>query len=97
MSRCRVGSVAMNRVVIERDRARQIVYYGFDQRGRWLTEEYAAKALVLWDAIVRNRTDGALVRIVGPVEPGMTDAQADRRNAALLTESYRTIVQFVPD
>jgi exosortase D (VPLPA-CTERM-specific) len=88
--------VRMNRVLIERDDRKQIVYYGFYQRGRWMVNEYGVKAALLIDAVTRNRTDGALVRLVAPVLPGMTERQADQRIAALLTESYPAIVQFVP-
>ena len=90
------GSVPMNRVLIERDDAKQIVYYGFYQRGRWMVNEYGVKLALLADAVTRNRTDGALIRLVAPVLPGMTERQADARIAALLTKSYPAIVQFVP-
>ena len=57
----------VNRVVIAKGSSRQLVYYWFDQRGRQMTNEYGVKWMIFWDALTRNRTDGALVRLVTPV------------------------------
>jgi exosortase D (VPLPA-CTERM-specific) len=54
----------VNRVVIQKDKAKNLVYYWFQQRGRIVTNEYLAKWFIFVDALTRNRTDGALVRII---------------------------------
>lgn len=56
-------NVRVNRVVIEKGSAKSLVFYWFQQRGRIITNEYLAKWFIFWDALTRNRTDGALVRI----------------------------------
>ncbi len=56
-------SLMVNRVVIQKGSAKSLVYYWFQQRGRIITNEYLAKWYIFWDALTRNRTDGALVRI----------------------------------
>jgi len=66
-----------NRVLIELGTHRQVVYYWFQQRGRVVTNEYLVKWFIFWDALARNRTDGALVRLSAPVPPGSSDAAAD--------------------
>ena len=53
----------VNRVIIGLGDDRQLVYYWFAQRGRMLTNEYLVKWYIFWDALTRNRTDGALVRL----------------------------------
>ena len=35
-----------------------LVYYWFEQRGRRMTNDYAAKASVVWDGLTRGRSDG---------------------------------------
>ena len=52
----------VNRVIIGLGDDRQLVYYWFAQRGRMLTNEYVVKWYIFWDALTRNRTDGALVQ-----------------------------------
>jgi EpsI family protein len=49
---------------------KQLVYYWFQQRGRVMTNEFVVKWNMLVDAITRNRSDGALVRLVIPLSAG---------------------------
>ena len=55
--------MTVNRAVIAQGDSRQLVYYWFVERGRVQTNEYAVKWYIFWDALTRNRTDGALVRV----------------------------------
>jgi len=57
----------VNRALIQKGEEKQLVYYWFQQRGRMLTNEYMVKWYLFWDALTRNRTDGALVRLITPV------------------------------
>lgn len=59
--------VTINRVLIGREGDRQLVLYWYQERGRIIANEYAAKLYLVTDAATRNRTDGALVRISAPV------------------------------
>lgn len=68
----------VNRVEIEKGDYRQLVYYWFQQRGRVVTNEYLVKWFLFWDALTRNRTDGALVRITTSVGPGQDIAEAEQ-------------------
>lgn len=71
--------LTVNRAIIGKGDFQQLVYYWFPQRDRFLTSEYWVKWYIFWDALTRNRTDGALVRLVTPViGPDGFDA-ADRR------------------
>jgi EpsI family protein len=57
----------INRVLIGKEGERQLVLYWYQERGRIIANEYAAKLYLITDAVTRNRTDGALVRISAPV------------------------------
>ena len=57
----------VKRLIIEKDQKRDLVLYWYQDRGRIVTNEYAAKAYLLWDGFKWNRTDGALVRITAPI------------------------------
>jgi exosortase D (VPLPA-CTERM-specific) len=67
----------VNRVLIKKGDEEQVVYYWFQQRGRIVTNEYLVKWYLFWDALTRNRTDGALVRLMAKVNPDLdeTDSQ----------------------
>jgi exosortase D (VPLPA-CTERM-specific) len=87
----------VNRVVIERAGERQLVYYWFQQRGRIVTNEYLVKWFLFWDALTRNRTDGALVRLMTNVGPGGDIAEAERRLAAFASAIGPRLSSYVPD
>ena len=44
---------------------------------RAYTNEYLVKWYIFWDALTRNRTDGALVRLSAPVMTGHGEARTD--------------------
>ena len=73
------SSVKVNRVLITLGDDKQLVYYWFQQRGRSLTNEYLVKWYIFWDSLTRNRTDGALVRLVTPIPDSGDIAEADER------------------
>jgi len=86
----------VNRVIIAKGAVRQVVYYWFAQRGRNLTNEYLVKWYLFWDGITRNRTDGALVRLVTPVRPNEDTSVADKRLVSLLKSIYPKIGRYIP-
>lgn len=85
------------RVLIDNGPQRALVYYWFDQRGLRLSNEYAMKLHLLRDAIVRNRTDGALVRVITAVPPGENLAVADERLMHFVRVAAPKLRPFVPD
>ena len=76
----------VNRVIIERGESRQLVYYWFVQRDRYLTSEYAVKWYLFWDSLTRRRTDGALVRVVVPFPYGADLASTEKRTSEFLAK-----------
>jgi len=90
-------SLQANRVVIQKRDQKQVVLYWFKQRDRILTSEYLVKWYLLWDAIFRQRTDGALVRLASPVGPGESEAEVDKRLMAFASTIEPELLRFVPD
>ncbi len=72
-------SYVINRSVIAKGDMRQLVYFWFVERGRIQTNEYLVKWYIFWDALTRNRTDGALVRLTTFVPDVAQMAEADQR------------------
>ncbi len=63
-------NIVVNEYVIQRDQDKQLVFYWYQARGRVIASEYAGKFWMVADAISRNRTDGALVRVITPMNDG---------------------------
>jgi EpsI family protein len=91
------AALMVNRAVIAHGADRELMYYWFQQRGRVLTNEYVVKWYILWDALTRNRTDGALVRLIAPIPPGETEAAADRDLSEFAGMLARDLPRYVPN
>jgi exosortase D (VPLPA-CTERM-specific) len=85
----------VNRAIIQKGTDRQLVYYWFEERGRSMTSDYGAKLYTLWDAVERGRTDGALVRLVTPIQGSAIDA-ADRRLQNFLRLTLPKLSAYIP-
>jgi exosortase D (VPLPA-CTERM-specific) len=86
-----------NRAVIQKGDQRQVVLYWFQQRGRMIANEYLVKAYLLWDAVTRHRTDGALVRLTSAVQPGESVREAESRLVAFAATMQPELLRFVPN
>jgi exosortase D (VPLPA-CTERM-specific) len=91
------GKLRVNRSLIQMGEHRQLVYYWFQQRGRNLTNEYLVKWYIFWDALTRNRTDGALVRLVMPVPPNLDLAEADKQLEGFVKLVNPLLSAYVPE
>ena len=87
----------INRVVVQKDGYKQIVYYWFKQRDRWITSEYLVKFFLFWDSLTRHRADGALVRLSSSVHPGENEASVDERLQAMVGLVTPLLARYVPD
>lgn len=90
------GNFTVNRAVIQKGLSKQLVYYWFEQRGKRMTNDVAAKASVIWDGIALGRTDGALVRYVTPINANEPESAADERIQRLMTGSLTSLPRFIP-
>jgi len=68
--------IIVNEYVIQQDLDKELVFYWYQERGRVIASEYSAKLWMVADAISRNRTDGALVRLVTPMKDDEVEAHA---------------------
>jgi len=55
------------------------------------------KWYLFWDAMTRNRTDGALVRLTALVQPGGDLADADRQLVDFAQAVYPYLSDYIPD
>ena len=83
--------------VISNADSRQFVLYWYEAHGRSVASEYAAKFYLIADAVRKNRTDGALVRIMTPIDPGKGEAEAKNRAEIFAAEVAPRLSPFIPD
>ncbi len=67
------GPLQVNRYLLANKNARVLVYYWYQGRGRTEASEYKVKWNLLRDAALRGRTEEALVRVVVPLTPTITN------------------------
>jgi EpsI family protein len=86
----------VNRALMERGAYKQLSYFWFPSRDRILTNAWEMKWYNFWDALTRQRTDGALVRLITPVYPNEEVAQAEARLTAFTQAIVPVLDEFLP-
>ena len=71
-----LGTVMVNRYVLQNKDQRALVLYWYQGRGRIAAGEYQVKWELLRDAALRGRTEEALVRVYVHMPPGTDEAAA---------------------
>jgi len=89
--------VRVNRVVSRLGLQKYLVYYFFKQRDRVVTNEYAVKWFLFQDALTRNRTDGALVRLTLPLGDADSLEAADAELTAFAAQALPRLAASLPD
>ncbi len=89
-------AIPVSRGVLEKGKYRQLAYYWFPMRGRMLTNAFQMKWFNFWDALTKQRTDGALVRVIAPVLPGETIAQTEARLQSFIKEVEPILSEYLP-
>jgi exosortase D (VPLPA-CTERM-specific) len=97
ITRTQVDNLPINRIIIKKEDNTQLVYYWFQQRGRQFANEYFMKWYLFKDALLLNRTDGALVRITTAVGANENIADADNRLKAFAQQVTPVLPKFIPN
>ena len=87
-------SIEINRYTIAKGMDRQVVLYWYQSHGRVVASEYWGKVFLVLDAIRLNRTDGALVRVIAPVDA--SEAQAERDAVEFVGVLYPLLGLYLP-
>ncbi len=89
------GFLTINKVLIQKGLDKQVILYWYQDRGRVIASEYVAKGYLIWDAMTKNRTDGALVRISVPVTS--TADQAYQQAVAFFQDIWPVLQDYMPE
>lgn len=91
----RDGRITVNQYLIQKDQDQQLVMYWYQAQGRAVTGEVAARVELVKNAILRNRTDGALIRISSPIY-GSVRETSDML-AGYVRAMYPVLNAYLPD
>ena len=87
----------VNRAFTQKGNYNQLSYYWFAGRGRVLTNAYQLKIFTFWDSLTRQRTDGALVRLITPIYKSEELADAETRLREFTRDIVPVLDEFIPD
>lgn len=90
------GTIMINRAFMEKAGEKELVYYWFPMRGRVLTKLYQLKIYTFWDSLTKQRTDGALVRIITPVYSSETPEETEGRLRGFAQTVIPVLNEFIP-
>jgi len=86
----------VNRAVMQYGGATQIAYFWFSQRGRVLNNAYQLKIYNFWDALTKQRTDGALIRLITPVYENEKLDDVDSRFQSFVRAFVPVLNEYIP-
>lgn len=89
----------VNKFVIANGIERQVVLYWYQQAGgRVVTNEYLGRVHMVMDALTKNRTDAALIRVIVPTRDQLPESlEASTREAvAFVQAAYPELMRFLP-
>jgi len=76
---------------------RQFVIYWFQEHGRSIANEYLARVYLVTEAMQLNRTDGALVRVITPIDGIEGTSRARARAEAFTAQLFPMLPRFIPN
>lgn len=87
--------ITVNRYLIQKDRDQLLVFYWYQSQGQVIAGEVAARIAMVKSALVRNRTDGAIVRVMSPTYGSVRDTS--ERLVTYVQAMYPILGDYLPD
>jgi EpsI family protein len=84
-----------NRYIIQNGDVRQLLIYWYQGRGRAVASEYWGKIYTVVDSVKRRRSDGAMVRVIVPIQKSEADALALASDLA--AQAAPALPHYVPN
>ena len=87
--------ITVNRYLIQKDRNQQVVLYWYQSQGETIAGEVPARIAMVKSALVRNRTDGAIVRVMSPTYGSARETS--ERLVAYVQAMYPILKDYLPE
>jgi EpsI family protein len=88
-------TLTVNRMVIQKDEQRELLFYWYRAQGASVASELDAKLHMMKNAVVRNRTDGAMIRVSSPIYGSVAATSAHL--TAFLQALQPVLSEYLPD
>ncbi len=89
-------TIEVNRFIVGKGPDRVLVLYWYQGHGRVTASEFWAKYFLARDAVLKNRTDSALVRIVQPFTNVDGEAVAERQAVTFAKQILPILDSYIP-
>jgi EpsI family protein len=96
IQRANGAAIDVNRFIVGKGRERVLVLYWYQGRGRVIPSEFWAKYFLFRDAVLKNRTDSALVRIVQPITNVDGESEAEHQAVAFVQRILPVLDSYIP-
>jgi EpsI family protein len=85
----------VNRYLIQKEREQQVVLYWYHAQGQAIAGEVPARIAMVKSALVHNRTDGAIIRVMSPTYGSARETS--ERLGAYVQAMYPVLGEYLPD
>ena len=87
------NTIEINEYILAKSDAKELVYYWYQSRGRVVANEYLDRLYMLFDSLIKKRSDGALIRISCPAG----DVEKARKfQQQFINALYPVLTEFLP-
>jgi EpsI family protein len=86
--------VEINKYVVQKGTERELIFYWYHSRGRVVASEYADKLYLIWDSILKKRSDGALIRFSSRIYPDESRTQAHM--LSFIQQFFPVLQEYLP-
>ncbi len=83
-------------LLLEKGNNKILAGYFFLQRGRVIINPWHNKFYLMWDALTKHRTDGALVRAELAMAPGRDIDEAYEELMGFIIQLWPVLAEYVP-
>jgi EpsI family protein len=83
----------VNRMLFQKGTDKLIMHYWYQGRNRIVANEYIDRFFLIFDSMIRQRSEGALVRVIGPWDPSGNNEKKQEQFVATL---FPVLQQHLP-
>ncbi len=83
----------VNRILFQKGMDKIIMLYWYQGRNRVVANEYIDRFFVIVDSLFRHRSEGALVRVIGPWDP---EGNYERKQEIFVAGLFPALRQYLP-
>ena len=86
-------SYKVNRILFQKGMDKLIMHYWYQGRNRVVANEYIDRLFLIMDSIIRHRSEGALVRVLGSWDP---DGSYEKKQEEFVAGLFPILQQYLP-